>query len=89
MIRCNRFCSGGRAIPARRTLDTGAADSPGGQEALLRCIREYAGEVDLEALRQTSVAPRLAPRLGPPEMTARTWTFLERTKIGLKRRQNP
>ena len=59
------------------------------QEALLRCIREYAGEVDTLKLSADFGRSPIGTTTGAAEMTARTWTFLERTKIGLKRRQNP
>ena len=49
MIRCNGFCSGGRAIPAE---ELGLADRSfcRTRDALLRCVREYCGEVDPSAL---------------------------------------
>ena len=88
MIRCNGFCSGGRAIPARRTLDTGAAHSAGRRR---RCCAAFANMPERSTSKLSADFGRspIGTTTGAAEMTARTWTFLERTKIGLKRRQNP
>ena len=74
MIRCNGFCSGGRAISARRTPageplllhHAGCSAAWRTRGALLRCIREYCGDVDITALAKLAALPSYHAMQIPP-----------------------
>ena len=94
MTRCNGFCSGGRAIPARRTLAGVAAPSAGRERhcsaafasiAVHRIKASRGAFVSITAwtMRRCSrfvPCPTGIP-IGTAAMTPQTWTFAEQTKL--------
>jgi len=79
MIRCNGFCSGGRAIRATRTLVGKAAPSA---ERKAHCSAAWPGI----AARSTRIPSASSTHCltgiptGTAVTTSKTWTFLEQTK---------
>ena len=73
MIRCNGCCSGRRAT--RRTKNSGWQDRSfcTTREGLLRCVREYCGDVEPAALAKLTALPSIT--------RCKTWTFAEQTKL--------
>jgi hypothetical protein len=86
MIRCNGYCNGGRAIPARRTLVGEAARFAGRETHCSAAWTDIAARSTTTPLPSSSHCLTGTP-IGTVEMTAQTWTFAVQTKSKPTRNQ--